>query len=807
MLSGFAATSENEFQKASSNVDEQEGTTNSWEVRALALKARLIVAVALGVPLMLLSMIPALQFSGWRLVGLLLAAPIITWCAWPFHRGAARAIRYFGFTMDTLVSLGIIVSTLWSLWVLVSGTNGHMYFESTAMITVFLLVGQYLEARSKFRAYDTLTALAQIAPNTAIRETEKDNTTEQIPVTDLHIGDTCLVAAGKQIPADGVVISGASTIDESMLTGESVPVAVTEGSAVTGGTMNGESELRIRVTATGKDTVFAQISRLVWDAQAGKAPIQRLADQVSGVFVPTVLSIALLTLIGWLLVTRDLPDAVTAAVSVLVVACPCALGLATPMALLVGTGRAWQQGILIRGPEVLETSRAVNVALFDKTGTLTSGKMKIQGIGSAPTFTAETVLNLAQLAESRSTHPIARAIREYRIPASDSGQPTAQLEAETIANAPGHGVIAELFNGGYVLAGGTEWLRDLGVNTKAIPTDGDSDGETVVTVAKAENITAAGAEPAPVTLTLACAPAKPITEQNKPNENPDYLEFSITGMSCAACVRRVERSLNKVPGANAEVNLVTESARVTGLDETATAELVTAVEHAGYGAKYLGHKTDISPRGINSGMLTWQRDDLQFTGTTVIGSIRLTDEIRPAAAQVIAWLRDTGIEPVIVSGDAPGPVRAVAETLGIKKWYARVLPADKRNIVSEYQEQGQRVLMVGDGINDAAALAQAGAGDENTRGLGVAIGAGTQVAIAAADITLIGDDIIGVPRALKLAAKTLRIIKENLGWAFGYNIIAIPLAVAGALNPMIAAAFMGASSVLVVTNSLRLKRA
>ncbi|MEN2736976.1 heavy metal translocating P-type ATPase [Microbacterium sp. X-17] len=637
-----------------------------------SLRRRLIVSAALGLPVVLLSMIPALQFPAWQWVALTLATPVVVWGAWPFHRAAAVNLRHGAATMDTLVSLGVTAAFAWSVYALVFGgagspgmTGADLYLEVAAGVTVFVLAGRYLEKRSKRQAGAALRALLESgAKEASVLRGGDAPREERIPVERLVVGDVVVVRPGERIAADGVVTDGSGAVDASMLTGESVPVEVGPGDSVAGGTVNAGGRLLVRATSVGADTKLAQIARLVEDAQSGKAAAQRLADRISGVFVPVVIGIALVTLVAWLLLGAPVEAAFTAAVAVLIIACPCALGLATPTALLVGTGRGAQLGILITGPEVLEATRRVDTVLLDKTGTVTTGRMTLVGVVAEDGDRAGA-LRRAGAVEDASEHPIARAIADA---ARDAG--------------PLPPVAAFRTDGG------------LGVS-------GTVDGERVV-VGRESFVAAAGMPVGPV----------------------------------------LQRAV-----ADAEASGVT--AVVVGWGDRAQAVLT------------------------------------------------LADAVAPHSAEAIRRLTRLGLTPVLLTGDHETVARRVAHEVGIAEVIAGVLPAEKAAVVRRLQSEGRRAAMVGDGVNDAAALAAAD--------LGLAMGTGTDAAIQAADLTLVRGDLTAAADAVRLSRRTLATIRGNLFWAFAYNLAALPLAAFGLLNPMIAGAAMAFSSVFVVTNSLRLR--
>ncbi|WP_258368837.1 cation-translocating P-type ATPase [Curtobacterium sp. MCBD17_030] len=651
------------------------------DVDALApLGRRLVVSTVLAVPVVVLSMVPAFQFPWWQWVALVLAAPVATWGAWPFHRAAALNARHGTATMDTLVSLGIVAAGLWSVWALVFGGAGgpdmHMtfaftaprgaapepYLEVAAAVTVFLLAGRYAEGRAKTRSSAALRALLALGASTA--RVLRDGREVEVPAASLRVGDRFVVRPGERIATDGTVVDGTSVVDTSVMTGESVPVEVGPGAAVTGATVNVGGLLTIEAVRVGADTELARIGKLVTEAQTGKADVQRLADRVSGVFVPVVLGLAALTLVGWLVLTGDVEAALTAAVATLVIACPCALGLATPTALLVGTGRGSQLGILIRGPQVLEATRRIDTVLLDKTGTVTTGTMRVTDVLPAEGEDADAVLRAAAAAESGSEHPIARAL-VAAVP--DVPRP------ESFASSAGLGVQAGV-DGVLVLVGRPSWLADQ------------------------------WAVPMPGSLAVA----------------------------------------------------------------------VTDAEQAG--------RTTVA--------VAW---DGRVRGLVVVA-----DTVAPGAAEAVRRLQELGLDTMLLTGDAAGVAHRVAAEVGISRVTAGVRPEDKYRVVTELQAAGRTVAMVGDGVNDAAALAAAD--------LGIAMGTGTDAAVEAADITLVRADLRAAVDAVRLSRRTLHTIRTNLFWAFAYNVAAIPLAMAGLMNPVIAGAAMALSSVFVLTNSLRLRR-
>ncbi len=650
------------------------------------LRQRLVVSAVLAVPVVLMGMVPALQIDGWQWLSLTLAAPVAVWGAWPFHRATWTNLRHGAATMDTLVSVGILAALGWSLWALLWGDAGviglshgfsirpergmassSIYLEVAAGVTTFLLAGRYAEARAKARSGDALRALLEMgAKDVAVL---RDGAEVRIPIGELAVGDRFVVRPGEKVATDGTVVEGTSAIDASLLTGEPVPVEVGPGDAVTGATVNAGGRLVVEATRVGNDTALAQIARLVSDAQTGKAPVQRLADRVSGIFVPVVIALAAATLGFWLTAatTDSTAVAFTAAVAVLIIACPCALGLATPTALMVGTGRGAQLGILIKGPEVLESTRRVDTVVLDKTGTVTTGEMALVAVHVAAGTSEDDALRLAGSVEDASEHPIARAIA-----AGARERGLALTPVESFASTQGLGVTG-VVDGHAVVAGRERFLADWSIHLPAELAEArdaaEAEGRTPVLV---------------------------------------------------------------------------------GWDGAARAVLV------------------------------------------------VSDTVKPTSAEAVARLRDLGLRPVLLTGDNERAARHVAGQVGIDEVVAEVLPADKVDVVTRLQAEGRVVAMVGDGVNDAAALAQAD--------LGLAMGTGTDVAIEASDLTLVRGDLRAAADAIRLSRRTLAVIKGNLFWAFAYNVAALPVAAAGLLNPMLAGAAMAFSSVFVVTNSLRLRR-
>ncbi|HWH43591.1 MAG TPA: heavy metal translocating P-type ATPase [Thermoleophilaceae bacterium] len=646
-------------------------------------RPRLLVSAALSVPVLLLSMVPALQFEGWPWAALVLATPVVLWGGAPFHRAAWVNLRQGAATMDTLVSLGTLAAWLWSLYALVLGgaadamSGGidlipergagadEVYFEVAAIVTTFILAGRHFEQRAKGRAGAALRALLELGAREAAMIGD-DGTERRVPVEDLRPGDRFVVRPGERVATDGVVEEGSSALDMSMLTGESAPVEVGPGDTVAGATVNAGGRIVVRATRVGADTALAQIARLVSEAQAGKAPVQRLADRVSAVFVPVVVALSLATLGGWLLAGEGTGFAFTAAVAVLIIACPCALGLATPTALLVGSGRGAQLGIVIKGPEALEQTRTVDTIVLDKTGTVTTGRMALVGVVTAPGVERDEALRVAGALEHASEHPIAQAIAAAALE-------TGPLPlVEQFANREGLGVV------------GTVEGRAAVVGRRAL----------------------------------------------------------------------VESEGLEIPASLAEA-LSAEAAR-----------------------------------GRTAVLAAWDGEARAV--------LAVADTVKPSSREAVSRLRALGLRPVLLTGDNEATARAVAAEVGIEEVTAEVLPAGKAEAVRRLQAEGRVVAMVGDGVNDAPALA--------TADLGLAIGTGTDVAIEASDLTLVSGDLLAAADAIALSRATLRTIRQNLAWAFGYNVAALPLAAAGLLNPVIAGAAMAFSSVSVVANALRLRR-
>ena len=821
---------------------------------AADLRRRLIVSAPLGILAMLLSMVPAWQFTGWQWVVAAASIPVVTWGAWPFHRAAFAAGRHGSTTMDTLVSLGVISSTLWSWWALLWGGAGmlgmrmqmslipraahaghaEIYFEGACMIVVFLLTGRYLEARARYRAGDALRSLLRMGAKEATLVTVDPATGERseqvVPASSLQVGDLFAVHPGEKVATDGIIIEGSSALDTSLLTGESVPVDAAPGDTVTGATVNTWGSLLVRATRVGSDTTLAQIGRMVAEAQAGKAPVQRLADQISGVFVPIVIAVSLLTLIGWLLAGGSVQAAFTAAVAVLVVACPCALGLATPTAILVGSGRASQLGILIKNAEILEQTRSIDTMLLDKTGTVTTGVMSLESVavpsaGGSPEVDEASALSLAASVESLSEHPVARAITS-----GASSRNVSLVPVTAFANQPGLGVVGLTARGG-VLVGRPSWLASLGVDVPSSLLDAvreaEASGASAVVAALAPNL---GSAATSTSVAVATTPEAP-TSVALPGPDTDLplatLTMSVGGMTCASCVRRVERKLGKLDGVKAEVNLATESARITLTAPHSDEELEAVVNAAGYTGTVTSRSeaatADAAPTSGDSatgdtgtptqpGTISGAGEREGATASSLvipervegraIAALVVRDTVKESSADAIAQLRELGIEPILLTGDNEAAARHVADEVGIERVIAGVLPDGKRDTVADLQAEGRTVAMVGDGVNDAAALAQA-----STKGLGIAMGSGTDVAIEVADMTLMNSSLTSAATAIRVSRRTLRIIKENLFWAFFYNVLMVPLAIAGLLSPMLASAAMACSSVFVVLNSLRLRTA
>ena len=643
-------------------------------------RRRLLIVWVLAAPVIVLGMVPALQFVGWQWLSLALAVPVVLWGGWQFHRTAFTGLRHGATTMDTLVSIGTLAALGWSLYALFFGGAGHLgmrhgfsltvhpgegadsiYLEAAAGVTAFLLTGRYLEGRSKRAAGAALRALAGMGAKDALLL--HDGVQHRVPVEQVRVADLFVVPSGEKIPTDGEVTDGSSAIDNSAMTGESVPVEVGPGAAVTGGAVNAGGRLIVRATRVGEDTSLAQLGRLVEQAQAGKAQVQRLADRVSAVFVPVVMGLAVLTFVGWWALDGSIESAFTAAVAVLVIACPCALGLATPTALLVGSGRGAQLGLLIKGPEVLENTRTVDTVLLDKTGTLTTGRMSVDTVIAADGESRDRVLAVAAALEDTSSHPIARAVAQ--------AAPGPRAAVGEVRDLPGLGVTGRVDDMD-ALVGRPALLIDRGLE--------------------------------------------------------------------------VPRSIGE------QIEVAGRSGR--------------SVVAVGWDGR-------------------------------VRGLVLIADRVKPGAAQAVRDLRRLGLRPVLLTGDNASAAQAVAAEIGIEQVVADVLPDQKAAQVRDQQAQGRVVAMVGDGVNDAAALAQAD--------LGIAMGTGADVAIEAGDLTIVSGDVRGAADAIRLSRRTLQIIKQNLVWAFAYNVAAIPLAMSGRLGPMVAGLAMAFSSVFVVLNSLRLR--
>jgi len=661
-----------------------ESLDESLDDKLARLWVRLIVCVALSIPVVLISMISALQFDQWQWVAGGISLPVVTWGAWPFHRAALTNMRHGAASMDTLISIGVTAATAWSVWALVWGDAGdsemvgmaamsnassHVYFEVAASITAFILMGRFLETRAKFKAGDALRALLTLGAREAV--VMRDGVEKTIPASVVRIDDLMVVRPGEKFAADGVVVEGRASIDTSTMTGESVPEEVGPGDSVRGATININGRIVVRATRVGKDTQFANMAKLVRDAQATKAPVQRIADRVSAIFVPVVILISVGTLAAWLWLGDDVAKAFSSAVAVLIIACPCALGLATPTALMVGAGRAAQMGIIIKGVDVLQSTRRIDTVILDKTGTVTTGRMELIDVVCTEGNTREKVLQLAGAVEYASEHPIGKAIARGAVDA------------------------------GVVLNAVTSFETFIGLGATGV-VDG-----IVVTVGREELL---------------------------------------------------RRNLVIVPAILREALLA---------------------------ARLSGHTAVI----------------VAWSGTAQAVCV-VADQPKPTSAQAVVALKKMGLAPVLVSGDNPDTARAIAMQVGIETddhhLYAGVLPEEKVQIVKDLQARGYAVAMVGDGVNDAAALAQAD--------VGISMGGGTDAAMQASDLTIVSGDLRLVADAIRLSRATLHTIKANVFWAFAYNAAAIPLAAAGAMNPMWAGLAMASSSVFVVTNSLRLRK-
>lgn len=785
---------------------------------------RIAVCAPLTVLVVVVSMLPAVQFSGWQWCVALLSVPVVTWGAWPFHRAAVVTARHGGTTMDTLVSLGVTASTVWSWWVLLTmrgeaaggdlalhgaGGGGHLqiYFEGAAVITLFLLIGRYIEQRTKGVARDALSSLmAMAAPvATLVYVDETGQRSERIINSDeLQVGDLVVVRPGEKLPADGVVIEGESAIDASLVSGESLPVDVGVESQVTGGTINTWGVLLVRVTACGDEATMARIGRMVLDAQAGKATMQRLADRISSVFVPAVIALSLVTTIGWLWFSGDAQLAMRAGVAVLIVACPCALGLATPTALMVGSARAARSGIIVRSIAALETSGRLSAVVFDKTGTVTDGQMKVvahhisTGQGTLREWGEAAQWSAAASVEQMSEHPIGRAIVDAAVELNC--QP---YGVEAFMAHAGNGVSA-LVGDDLVLLARPSWCAELGIpvdpEVRAVAEVEEAHGATVVLLARI----------AGVKKYLTSGDSLHIQSESVQDDCTlsleaggvrDDVEIAISGMTCASCVGRVERKLRKMGGVSAQVNLATERAVVRLDRDLQPEDLLATVRAAGYEAQFIGFKKRQAPVAVRlSDPSAWDgkiRELLATVGGLATAVFAVRDAVKPDARESIAELHAQGLRVALLTGDQPRAAESVAQMTGISTVFSQVSPVEKVRTIGEFQASGEVVAMVGDGVNDAAALAQAH--------LGIAMSSGTDVAQDVADIIVTTSRLASVTEALGIAQATLRVIRQNLGWAFGYNSVLIPLAVAGMLNPMWAAAAMSLSSVCVVVNSLRLR--
>ena len=789
--------------------------------RAADLRTRFLVTLPFTIIVLGLSMVPALQFSGWQWIVAFASLPVVIWGAAPFHRAAFQAGRHGSSTMDTLVSLGVIASSLWSWYALIFGgagmlgmrmhmsliparshaTHAEIYFEGACAIVTFLLAGRLMEARTRYHSGDALRSLLELGAKDAIlvEGSGADRQFRTIPAAELRVGDLFQVRPGDKVATDGIVEEGSSALDTSLMTGESLPREVSPGSAVTGGTLNTSGALIVRATAVGSETQLAHIGQMITEAQATKAPVQRLADRISSVFVPTIIALSLLTLAGWLIAGAGVQSAITAAVAVLVVACPCALGLATPTALLVGSGKAAQMGILISSAEVLERTRSIDTILLDKTGTLTKGAMSLESVilpdGSANSPDAqssEDALSVTASLESASEHPIARALTTAAHERELPSHPVRELR-----NHPGLGVSALAEDGALLLAGRVSWLGELGISLPqsalSAISEAEATGATVVASARVE-----GWQESSSTEDASAQASQPAEEGE---DGGIIVDMAVGGMTCASCVRRVERKLGKLDGVHAQVNLATESARITLKHDYSDAELEEVVKAAGYEPQVRSRR--LASAQAPTATLTPQTRELpEHLNGVLLGAFVVRDTVKESSKDAIAQLKALGITPTLLTGDHESAARFVASQVGIDSVIAGVLPADKRDAVMRLQEEGHQVAMVGDGVNDAAALAQA-----STQGLGIAMGSGADSAIAVADMTLVSSDPTMAAAAIRISRATLKVIKENLFWAFFYNVIMIPLAIFGLLNPMLASAAMAMSSVCVVLNSMRLRHA
>ena len=789
--------------------------------RAADLRNRFLVTLPFTIIVLGLSMVPPLQFPGWQWVVAFASLPVVIWGAAPFHRAAFQAGRHGSSTMDTLVSLGVIASSLWSWYALLFGgagmigmrmhmslipasshaTHAEIYFEGACAIVTFLLAGRLMEARTRYHSGDALRSLLELGAKDAIlvEGSGADRQFRTIPAAELRVGNLFQVRPGDKVATDGIVEEGTSALDTSLMTGESLPREVSPGSAVTGGTLNTSGALIVRATAVGSETQLAHIGQMITEAQATKAPVQRLADRISSVFVPTIIALSLLTLAGWLLAGAGIQSAITAAVAVLVVACPCALGLATPTALLVGSGKAAQMGILISSAEVLERTRSIDTILLDKTGTLTKGAMSLESVilpdGSANSPDAQAsvdALSVTASLESASEHPIARALTTAARERDLSSHPVRELR-----NHPGLGVSALAEDGALLLAGRVSWLGELGISLPqsalSAISEAEATGATVVASARVE-----GWRESSSTEDASAQASQPAEEGE---DGAVIVDMAVGGMTCASCVRRVERKLGKLDGVHAQVNLATESARITLKHDYSDAELEEVVKAAGYEPQVRSRRLT-SAQAPTAALTAQTRELPEHLDGVLLGAFVVRDTVKESSKDAIAQLKALGITPTLLTGDHESAAHFVASQVGIDSVIAGVLPQDKRDAVMRLQEEGHQVAMVGDGVNDAAALAQA-----STQGLGIAMGSGADSAIAVADMTLVSSDPTMAAAAIRISRATLKVIKENLFWAFFYNVIMIPLAIFGLLNPMLASAAMAMSSVCVVLNSMRLRRA
>ncbi|MGK5546061.1 heavy metal translocating P-type ATPase [Streptomyces sp. URMC 127] len=794
---------------------------------------RLLITALLSVPVLVLSMAPGLQFRNWQWLCFVLATPVAVWGAWPFHERALRGLRHSAATMDTLVSLGVLASYAWSAYALFFGGAGRpdmrmpftlvpsmaggtadVYLEAVVGVPLFVLIGRLLEARARHSTGSALRALASLAAKDVLVR-DADGTERRVPIERLRVGDRFVVRPGERVATDGVVVAGSSALDLSLVTGESAPVEAGPGSSVVGGAVNSGGLLEVRAEAVGADTRLARIAKLVEEAQAGKAKAQRVADAVAGVFVPAVLAVAVTVLGFWLGAGASTQAAVTAAVAVLVVACPCALGLATPTALLAATGRGAGLGILVSGPQALEGLRRVDTVVLDKTGTLTTGSMAVTGVTARPGgLGADAALRLAAAVERGSEHPVGRAVCAYAAargagaagsPGMPGGAEAADAAGTTAGATGGAGVAAATAGGadaadaeGTASTAGAESTAGTASTAGTVDTAGTADTtgaasntNTTYTAGMTATTDATGTPGTPDTRGV---PGTTVTS-NAPNTpaSPDAPALpDVTGFTAT-------------PGRGVAGRVGERLVEVVRPD-AASAAPAASLRKPGKGAPKARKGQPVPsdgglPRALADAVEAAGRDGRTAVVVRVDGTpeavIVLGDTVRSGSYRAVDHLKRLGLRPVLATGDSEGAARAVAAELGITEVHARATPEDKAALVRELRERGRRVAVIGDGVNDTAALAGAD--------LGIAMGGGTDAAIGAADVTLVREDMGALADAVRLARRTSATVRANLAWAFGYNLVTLPLAAVGLLSPMVAAAAMSVSSVLVVANSLRLR--